>query len=119
MGLLDGMMNQAKAALGGSDDASNPLMGHVMDLINQHGGIAGLAQTFRDRGFGSAITSWISTGQNLPISGDQLQSVLGSSKVQELAGKAGVTPDVLQTGLAALLPQVIDKLTPDGQLPHS
>ncbi|HEY3286272.1 MAG TPA: YidB family protein [Gemmatimonadaceae bacterium] len=119
MGLLDGMMDKAKAAFGQADDASNPLMGQVMDLINQHGGVAGIAQTFRDRGFGSAISSWISTGQNLPITGDQLQSVLGSAKVQELAEKAGVSPDMLQTGLATLLPNVIDKLTPDGKLPTS
>ena len=119
MGLFDGMMDKAKAALGGSDDASNPLMGQVMDLINQHGGVAGIAQTFRERGFGSAVSSWISTGPNQPVTGDQLQSVLGSDKVQELAGKAGVSPDMLRTGLATLLPMVIDKMTPDGRIPPS
>jgi uncharacterized protein YidB (DUF937 family) len=112
-------MDKAKSALGGSDDAANPLMGQVMDLINEHGGVAGIAQMFRDHGLGTTIASWISTGQNLPISGDQLEGVLGSSKVQELAGKAGISPDLLCTGLTALLPKVIDKMTPDGKLPSS
>jgi uncharacterized protein YidB (DUF937 family) len=119
MGLLDGLMDKAKSALGGSDGESNPLMSQVMVLIDQHGGVAGIAQTFRERGFGDTISSWISTGKNLPITGDQLQSVLGSAKVQELAARAGVSPEMLQSGLATLLPMVIDKMTPDGQLPPS
>lgn len=119
MGLLDDVLDKAKSALGASDGASNPLMAQVMDLINQQGGVAGIAQTFKEKGFGSTISSWISTGQNLPISGEQLQNVLGSAKVQELAGKAGVSPEMLQSGLAKLLPMVIDKMTPDGKIPPS
>jgi uncharacterized protein YidB (DUF937 family) len=63
------------------------------------------------------VASWIGTGNNLPISAEQIQQVLGSSYVQELAAKMGINTADVAGSLASLLPQVVDKLTPDGQLP--
>ena len=62
-------------------------------LNNQPGGLSGLLQQFHDKGLGSLVTSWVGTGQNLPISADQIQHVLGSEQVKELAAKAGISPD--------------------------
>ena len=91
-----------------------------MQMINsQPGGISGLVQQFHDKGLGGLVTSWVGTGQNLPISADQLQHVLGSEQVKELAAKAGISPDAVTSHLSQLLPGLIDKLTPNGQVPQS
>jgi uncharacterized protein YidB (DUF937 family) len=101
-------------------NSSNPLASSIMQMINnQPGGISGLLQQFHDKGLGTLVTSWVSTGQNLPISAEQIQHVLGSEQVKELAAKAGISPDAAGSHLAQLLPMLIDKLTPNGQVPQS
>jgi uncharacterized protein YidB (DUF937 family) len=64
------------------------------------------------------VSSWIGTGQNQSISASQIQSVLGSDVVKQLAAKIGVSPDAMSAKLAEVLPGAIDKLTPDGKLPE-
>jgi uncharacterized protein YidB (DUF937 family) len=118
MSFLENMEQKAvDGVLGGS---SNPLAQHAMELIHNHpGGLAGLVQTFQQNGLGEIVNSWVGTGQNQPISADQLQSVLGGQQVQQLAAKAGIPPDVASAKLAEYLPMIIDRLTPNGQVPQS
>jgi uncharacterized protein YidB (DUF937 family) len=116
MGLLDDVTN---AAGGGQGQSNNPLVGQVLDMLKNHpGGISGLVESFHRNGLGGIISSWIGTGQNQPISGDQLQAVLGSSQVANLAAKLGMSPDQAKSALSQILPQVVDKLSPQGQLPQ-
>jgi uncharacterized protein YidB (DUF937 family) len=67
---------------------------------------------------GDIVKSWVSTGQNLPISAEQIQSVLGNEQLQSLAAQAGLDTGQLSGQLAQLLPQVVDRLTPDGTVPE-
>ena len=117
MGLLDDLENKAVTGiLGGS---SNPLATGLLQMINnQPGGLPGLVQSFHDKGLGNLVSSWVGTGQNLPISAEQIQHVLGSEQVKQLAAKAGISPDVAGSSLAQLLPTLVDKLTPNGQMPQ-
>jgi uncharacterized protein YidB (DUF937 family) len=116
MGLLDDVVN---AASGGQGQSNNPVVGQVLEMIKNHpGGITGLVESFHQNGLGGIISSWIGTGQNQPISGEQLQSVLGSSQVANLAAKLGMSPDQATSALSQILPEVVDKLSPQGQLPH-
>jgi uncharacterized protein YidB (DUF937 family) len=87
-------------------------------IQNQPGGLQGLVQSFHDKGLGGLVSSWVSTGQNLPISGDQVHQALGSDKVKELASAAGISPDIANSAIAQLLPTLVDKLTPNGQVPE-
>lgn len=85
------------------------------------GGLAGLGQLmeqFQRGGLGDVMGSWISTGQNLPISPDQLGSVLGSDKIAGMASQLGMDQNDLLGQLSQMLPQVVDKLTPSGQIPQ-
>ncbi len=101
-------------------NSSNPMASSVLQMINnQPGGISGLLQQFHEKGLGSLVSSWIGTGQNLPISADQIQHVLGSEQVKELAAKAGISPETASSHLAQLLPMLVDRLTPNGQLPQA
>lgn len=113
MGLLDGLLGSLGG--GGSD---NPLLSTVMQIVNENGGIGGLAEKFQQGGLGELAKSWISTGENLPISAEQLQSVLGNEHLAELAGKFGLDANQLSGQLSEYLPQVIDKLTPNGEVPQ-
>lgn len=117
MGLLDSVVG---ALAGGQSGGDNSLLNVVMQLINnpQAGGLGGLVQTFQQGGLGEIVNSWVSSGQNLPISAEQIQSVLGGGKLQDIAAQLGVSPAQASGSLADLLPQVVDKLTPNGQLPE-
>lgn len=123
MGLLDDVLKNVTgtgtAASPAADNSQSSLISAALSVLsNQSGGINGLVQQFTSQGLGHVISSWISTGKNLPISPEQLQSVLGSDQVKEIAAKAGVSPQVAQGGLAQLLPQLIDHMTPNGEVPQ-
>jgi uncharacterized protein YidB (DUF937 family) len=117
MGLLDNLENQAVSSmLGGS---SNPLAASILQMIqNQPGGLQGLVQSFHDKGLGGLMSSWVSTGPNPPASAEQIHQALGSEKVKELAASAGISPDIASSAIAQLLPGIVDKLTPNGQVPE-
>ncbi len=116
MGFLDEMASKAIGSVMGS--SNNPIASHIMDAINQQpGGLTGLMQNFHDKGLGSIASSWVGMGQNLPISAEQIQSVLGNSgMMQQLCAKAGISPEEASSHLAQYLPAIIDKLTPQGKV---
>ena len=89
-----------------------------MGLLGGQGGLQNLISQFDAKGLGDVIGSWVSTGKNLPVSGDQLQNVLGKDKIGNLASKLGMDSDALTSQLSHLLPDVVDKLTPDGKVPE-
>ena len=121
MGLLDQIVKGlAGKFLGGSAGTQNPLLDIALSLLTnpQTGGLEGLVETFKSKGLNDTVSSWVSTGQNLPISGKQIQDVLGSDLIQQFAKKLGASNQDVSGGLANLLPGLIDKLTPTGQLPE-
>jgi uncharacterized protein YidB (DUF937 family) len=104
---------------GGSNAGGSGLVGSVLEMLSsRQGGIAGLAESFVQNGLGHVVSSWIGTGANLPVSADQLQQVLGSEQIQSFAQKAGISPEAAGSQLANLLPGVVDKLTPGGEVPR-
>lgn len=91
MGLFDAVEGKALSSMLGS--SSSPLASGLLQMINnQPGGLQGLIQSFRDKGMGSLVLSWVGSGQNLPISADQISHVLGSDQVKQLAAQAGISP---------------------------
>lgn len=121
MGLFDEALNMAKGQMAGGEEGQGGLMSVVLGLVNnqQSGGLAGLISQLSQGGLGSAVSSWVGTGANQPVSGEAIQQALGSSKIQELAAQAGLSPDALSAGLAQMLPGVVDKLTPNGEVPSN
>jgi uncharacterized protein YidB (DUF937 family) len=83
------------------------------------GGLGDLLAAFERNGMGEQVQSWVGTGSNLPLAPEQLQQALGGDMLDGLARQAGVSPAEAGSGLAELLPQLIDRLTPDGQLPQA
>ena len=75
-------------------------------------------QKFTDKGHGDIVSSWVGTGEKLPISADQISSVLGSDTIKNIADKTGMDTNAVTGQLSTLLPQVVDKLTPGGKMPE-
>src|SRR5689334_9729838 len=115
MGLFDSVFGATSGKTGGAGGA-NALIGMVGSIIVQNGGLQGLADKFSQNGAGGAFSSWVGTGQNQTISGNQIQQALGSEQVRALASKIGLDPAQASTLLAQYLPKVVDKLTPQGQI---
>lgn len=117
MGLLDGAEGTGLSNLLGGNNSA--LLSSLVQMIsNQPGGLGGFLQGFQEKGLGSLVSSWIGTGQNQPISTDQITHVLGSDQVKSIAAQAGISPEAAGTSLASLLPMLIDHLTPNGQVPQ-
>jgi uncharacterized protein YidB (DUF937 family) len=120
MGLLEDVMGMA--GMGGAGNAQSPqhagALAALLEYINslQVGGISGLQQMFQQRGLGGVIASWIGSGQNLPITPDQLQDVLHSDALQNIAAKTGMDQAQVASVLSQLLPHVVDQMTPNGHI---
>jgi len=120
VGILDEMAKGLIGKVLGGGSSQNPLMNIVLGLITnpQTGGLQGLIQTFKEKGLGDAVSSWISTGENQPVSGDQIQHALGGNFIQQIAEQLGSSKSEVSGSLSNLIPEIIDKLTPSGTLPE-
>lgn len=102
--------------------ASNPQMIQIiMGMLSndgQHGGLGGLIGKFEQAGLGGAMSSWIGSGPNQAVSGNQITSALGSGTLTDIAAKLGINPDEAASQLSQLLPGLINHLTPQGQAPQ-
>jgi uncharacterized protein YidB (DUF937 family) len=127
MGLFDSVLGAATQAAGGAfgqamgqqGGSSGNVLEGLSGLLGGGGGagLAGLVQQFQAGGLGNVISSWISTGQNLPITAEQIQQVLGSEMVGRFAQSLGIDPAQAAGQLASLLPNAVDAMTPNGELP--
>ena len=105
LGSLGGVIGSIAASLGG------PAAGSAVST-----GLDALLNQFRQAGLGKAAESWVGTGENHPISADQLKAALGNGKIADIAQQAGLSPEALSQLLAQALPKLIDKLTPGGKI---
>lgn len=108
MGLFDGV-------LGGIVGAG--MVSVVNTIVERHGGLQGVISQFEQNGLGATARSWVGTGPNQPISGEQLNQALGPDLLRQLSEKTGLSVQDLTHKLAQVLPQAIDTMTPDGSIP--
>jgi uncharacterized protein YidB (DUF937 family) len=124
MGLLDGLIGNALGGMmgaggSGSGQAQSPLLQIALQLLQQNGGVSGVLDKFRQGGYADQADSWQGTGQNMPLSGNALQEVLGSGAIGQIAGQLGMSHGDTAGGLAQMLPQLIDQFTPNGEIPDN
>lgn len=119
MGVLDQFGSAVGSVLGQGKGAgvSAVLLQQLVAMLSKPGALSNLTNAFQSAGLGNILQSWIGTGQNLPISADQVSKVLGAGTVADLAKKAGIGESETTSTLAGLLPQVIDKISPSGNVP--
>jgi uncharacterized protein YidB (DUF937 family) len=133
MGLLDGLVgNVLESVLSGGNQTRNPfgaragqgqggnlLLQLALMMLQQNGGLEGILGKFRQSGLSEQAESWVGTGQNMNISSDQLQQAFGPSAIQDLAAQLGMSQDDASSAMAQLLPEVINRLTPEGRIPEN
>jgi uncharacterized protein YidB (DUF937 family) len=128
MGLLDAVLN----GLMGSGGAS-PIQGVLMNMLGggqqagtgqnpgmgggMAGGLGGLLASFQGAGLGHIAQSWVGNGPNQSVSPQQLQSVFGEQQVQSMASQSGMAPTDFLSQLSQHLPNAVNGMTPNGQLP--
>lgn len=121
MGILNSLEDSPafKGALSQLEGAILPVvLGEVMGNGGQ-GGLSAIVAKLQQAGFGDQVKSWIGTGQNLPITAEQLQQVLGSDTVKQLAARFNIPVDQISKVLAQQLPKAVDGASPNGTLPAS
>lgn len=109
------LFDQLGGMLGGDN---SQLLQSAQTLLNDNGGVAGLVEKFQQGGLGDIVSSWVGTGDNLAISAEQIQSVLGNEQIAGLAAKLGLDSSQLSQQVAEHLPALIDRLTPNGEVPQ-
>jgi uncharacterized protein YidB (DUF937 family) len=110
MGMLDGL-------LGGIVGAG--LVSVVSGIVEKHGGLQGVVNEFERNGLGATVQSWVGTGPNKSISPDEVQRAIGPDLLQQLAAKSGLSVQELAQKLSQVLPDAVDKMTPNGSIPKS
>ena len=114
MGLFDSIASTVLGKVMGGNTSG--IAGVASELLNEHGGLSGMLDKFKQGGLGDLAASWVGKGENLPISAEQISSVLGSGTLAGLAEKFGISSETLSAQLAEHLPGMVDKVTPDGEV---
>ena len=117
MGLLDQLIGGAVGQMLGGGQSHGGMLDVVMTLVQSYpGGIQGLVNQFTQAGFGQHAQSWVGTGQNMPIAPADLMKVFGQGQLQNWGQQANLDSNQTAGGLAAILPEIINQLTPKGQV---
>lgn len=118
MSIFDALKDLAGAQGAGS---GNPALDAIGGLIQKSGGLGGLVSTLQQGGLSGVVNSWVGNGANQPVSGQQLgqalQGTAAGQHIEELAQKIGVDPSQMFGQLAQHLPDVVNHLTPNGEVP--
>jgi uncharacterized protein YidB (DUF937 family) len=120
MNLLGSILGQVLGG-GQAQGGSNPLvavLGSMLSNDGAQGGLGGLVGKFQEAGLGNVVQSWIGSGENMPISADQITQVLGSDGLANIAQQLGLGNGEAAGQLSEMLPGLIDKLTPGGHAPE-
>lgn len=111
-------LDELVGSLGNGQGQGNKLgqLQAIWNWVQEQGGIEVLLHKFQQGGLGEVLGSWIGTGNNQPVGGNDIQSAFGQGELQSLADKLGTDVQGAAGTLAALLPQLIDKMSPQGQM---
>ena len=113
-----GFMNDLTARLGGSQ-GSDGGVAVLHKMVRSSGGLQGLIWKLSRNGLGQQAQSWVSTGENQPVSGSQVREAIDARQLRAIADQAGLTPEETSDQLARVLPVVVNQATPQGQLPDN
>jgi uncharacterized protein YidB (DUF937 family) len=102
---------------GGLGGVLGGLTGRGAGAGREPGGLGDLLERMQRTGYADQARSWVGTGQNMPIQPDALDQIFGQGGIEEIARRAGVTREEAAEGMSELLPEVVNHVTPDGDVP--
>ena len=99
--------------------ADTPDLGKLWKQMTETigGGVGGALEKLKNSSIGEQVQSWIGKGENKPVNADQVTQAIGQDKMEKIAQQTGTTPEQAAQTMAEKLPGMVDKMTPDGQLP--
>ena len=115
---MSGILGSILGSLSQRDGQPSALAGVLQQVLTQNGGgLNALLSRFQGAGLGTQAQSWVSTGQNQPISPEHIDQVFSQDEISGWATQAGTTPDKMREVLAEALPHAVNHVTPNGQVP--
>ena len=115
-----GLMDMVGGMLGGQGDSKAALVQAAIGMIQNHpGGLQGLLGQFQQAGLAEHVESWLGSGANQGITADHVQQALSGDQLQAVAQQAGMDPAQASQGLASLLPEIVNHLSPNGSMPDA
>jgi uncharacterized protein YidB (DUF937 family) len=124
LALLQARTGGAKAAGAARSDGG---LGELLDQVLGGGAPAGgagggglgeLLERLQRSGYREQADSWVGTGQNLPLPAEALEQILGRRGLEQIARHTGLSEREASSGLSELLPEVVDRVTPEGRVPE-
>jgi uncharacterized protein YidB (DUF937 family) len=120
-GILAGMLGRrggrAGTGLGGRGAMAALLLPLVMRWVERNGGLGAVLKRFQDKGYRRQAASWVAPGENDAVDAQAIDEVVGPQELQQLAQQAGVPEEEVKEAFAEILPEMVDQLTPQGQVP--
>jgi uncharacterized protein YidB (DUF937 family) len=114
--------SQVNYAPGGGGGGLGGLLGQILGGgagggMGGGGGLGSLLEQLQRAGFSEQANSWVGRGANQPIPPDAMSQIFGRGGIEEISRRAGISPAEASRGLSQLLPEVVDRITPDGDVP--
>ena len=122
MSILEDILGKAVEKTTGVDEDKQKLIMTLLPIIVallSGGGLQKIIDAMKNAGLGEQAESWVGSGENLPISGDQAKEVVGADKVAEIAEKAGIDEGKAADLVAQALPLAVDQVSPEGKEPSA
>lgn len=115
MGIFDSIAGTVLDQMAGEKAGTAKM---AIEMFNQYGGLTGVLAKFQESGLADVAASWVANGENKPVSSQQVTDALGTDVIMQMADKFGINPSALSSQLAEHLPNVVDKMTPNGEVNH-
>ncbi len=112
-----GVLDDVAAKLGGKQGQDSGLAS-LQKLFSSNGGLQGLTAKLTNNGLGKQVQSWVSTGQNQPVTGHQMQQAMDPGQIHAVASQAGISDEECSEHLAKAMPEMVNQATPKGQIPQ-
>ncbi len=116
MGLLDSIMGML--GKGGGKDVMSQLATMLTGKGGDGMGLSRLLDQFKGAGMGDKAESWVSSGENQPLDPDEVEKAIGSERLAQMSKQTGESVGALKTDLSKMIPDAVNKLTPDGKMPN-
>ena len=116
MGLLDSIMGTL--GKGGGKDVMSQLATMLTGKGGDGMGLSRLLDQFKGAGMGDKAESWVSSGENQPLDPDEVEKAIGSERLAQMSKQTGESVGALKTDLSKMIPDAVNKLTPDGKMPN-
>lgn len=119
MGILETVTGMVERHSALNEQQHSNLVQTALETFGHGGGLSSLLSSAESQGLGHIVQSWIGNGPNQSISPDQVESLLGQDRIQQIASRAGIPASVAGAALARILPTLVDKITPHGEVPRA